>query len=452
MGRCAENRWTMNGKTKGIVWFCLMVILPLTIVTAGEALTLEELVTLALQNDAQSQAESLAARAGGADGWGRVAQYGPTLRGAGRYMRSRDSLRTNLKSGQEERVANFTEPELTVSFEQPLVDFEKGATALQGLVDVEISELGQRKARDDLLLKVYERYYAVIARQRNLELAESEGRALEKQLEAARARLELGFGTITDVHNAEARYRLSQAATISRRTEVENGVRALEELVDRKIAGMIDGVPDSLPLPVLNGDDKQWLTFARKNNTDLLIKQLQAESRQFEYRAAQSRFLPSLVLFADYAERSPDGGLLGLDEDRSETDVGLRIDMDLLAGGRDCAATAAASLRARSAREQVAAAEQALKRSVDSLLATIEQTRELVSAYQSASVASRLALEATEASYDEGGKVLLDVLNAQQDYYRSLREYQTNRYRYMELLDNFTVVVGIDRDDPVLVR
>ena len=41
-------------------------------------------------------------------------------------------------------------------------------------------------------------------------------------------------------------------------------------------------------------------------------------------------------------------------------------------------------------------------------------------------------------------KVLLDVLNAQQDYYRSLRQFKTSRYDYMVLLEKFRQVVGVE--------
>ena len=51
-------------------------------------------------------------------------------------------------------------------------------------------------------------------------------------------------------------------------------------------------------------------------------------------------------------------------------------------------------------------------------------------------------MESTQASYDEGAKVLLDVLNAQQDYYRSLKTYKTAHYDYLLLLEKFKLVVG----------
>jgi outer membrane protein len=164
---------------------------------------------------------------------------------------------------------------------------------------------------------------------------------------------------------------------------------------------------------------------------------------EFDLRAAESRFLPSLVFFADYTENDPDDGLLGYGEERKETEIGLRLEMNLLAGGRDAAATVAASKRAKGAKEQVKATDRAVKRSVSSLWDSIKNTKTLVEAYQLAVDANKLAMESTQASYDEGAKVLLDVLNAQQDFFRSLREYKTTRYDYMVLLEKFRQVVGV---------
>jgi outer membrane protein len=90
-------------------------------------------------------------------------------------------------------------------------------------------------------------------------------------------------------------------------------------------------------------------------------------------------------------------------------------------------------------------ARRSVKRSVLSLWESIDSTRQLVDAYQRAADANRYAMDSTQASYDEGVKVLLDVLNAQQDYFRSLRQFKTTRYDYMVLLEKFRLVAGVDK-------
>ncbi|HBG18039.1 MAG TPA: hypothetical protein DDY32_01800, partial [Desulfobulbaceae bacterium] len=93
--------------------------------------------------------------------------------------------------------------------------------------------------------------------------------------------------------------------------------------------------------------------------------------------------------------------------------------------------------------ERTEATRRAVDRSLRSLWDSIASTRELIDAYRQAATANEKALEATLASYQEGVKVLLDVLNAQQDYYRSLRQFKTSRYDYMVLLEKFRQIAGV---------
>jgi outer membrane protein len=408
------------------------------------AMDLDEIIRLALECDAQLQADTFAAEARNADGWQAVAAYGPSLTASGSYMASRDASKPESGAEEQERLANFTEGVLTVGLTQPVIDLEKLNRTRQGLAEMDVAALLKKKAREDLLLKVHERYYAALSAREALRLARAESAALFTQVRNAEEKLELGYGTITDQYDADARYRLALAAEIAGQKELDDSLKALEELIDRRIVAELDDPAADMVLPTLSGDADGWLKISHAQNTDLGLNQLQAQTAMLQYREAQSRFLPSLVFFADYNERQSTDGLLGYGEERSEFDVGLRVQADLLAGGRDAAAAVAASRRAKAAMARTTAAKRAVNRSVHSLWDSIASTRELVAAYQQSAAANEKALESTRTSYEEGVKVLLDVLNAQQDYYRSLRQFRTSRYDYMVLLEKFRQVVGVE--------
>ncbi|MBE0585639.1 MAG: TolC family protein [Desulfofustis sp.] len=405
-------------------------------------LTFQEAIALARIHDARYHAELRDAEVQSAEGWQAVAGYGPTVRVTGSYLRSRDTLRVDGPASPDDHTASFNEAEITITAEQPLVDLGKAGVAGRGLIDMTIADLRKKKAEEDLHLRVSERYYAVLSSRESHSLDRAETAALKKQLTTAEDKLALGFGTITDRHHAEARYRLALAAEIAGKTALANALTALEEVIGRSVASRQFAVKlpaaPPLPEPPLN----RWLQLALTHNTDLQISKQQHDVAAINRRIALSRFTPALVLFADYRDRRPDGGLSGYGEDRSETDIGVRLEMDLLTGGQDVAASVAAGRRLRSAARQVQSAQNALTRSIQSLWQSIAGTRELIETYRQATEASRLALESTQASYDEGAKVLLDVLNAQQDYYRSLKTYKTAHYDYLLLLEKFKLVVG----------
>ncbi len=430
-------------KYSTIATVCLVALVCLTVFcSAVSAISLEEIIELAEKHDAQLRADTFEAEARNADGWKLIAGYGPTLTVSGSYMSSRDSSRPDETSELENRVAHYNEGDLLVGMKQPVIDLEKASLAMRGMVERDISKFQSRKGHEELLLRVYERYYDVLSTRENLRLAMAESAALQKQLDSAKQKLDMGFGTITDKHNAEARYSLALAGEISGKIAADNSKKALEETIAQELEHEVEDLAPGFVLPVIRGDIVYWLEVATSGNTGLNLKKLQAKTAHLEYRAVQSRFLPSLVFFSDYNERHPDDNLLGYGEKRSEMDVGLRLEMNLLAGGQDTAAAVAASKREKAARERETVAKRSVNRSVRSLWESINNTRLLAGAYQQAVVANQYAMESTQASYDEGVKVLLDVLNAQQDYFRSLRQYKTTRYDYMVLLEKFRLVTG----------
>jgi outer membrane protein len=405
-------------------------------------LTLPEAISLARRHDARYQAELHDAAAQTADGWQSVAGYGPTVRLAGSYVYSRDTLRPDRRAEAAEASASFNEAEFTIAAEQPLVDLSKAGIAGRGLIEMSIGDLRKKKAEEDLRLRVSERYYAACSSHESHLLDRAETAALKRHLVSAEERLALGFGTVTDRHNAEARYRLALAAEIAGKTALANALTALEEVIGRAVDSR-RFAPDLPPVPAPPRPPlDRWLQAATASNTDLQINKRQHDVAVLNRRIALSRFAPVLVVFAEYRDRRPDGGLSGYGEDRSETDIGVRLQVDLLSGGQDVAASVAATRRLRSAARQVQATKDALTRSIQSLWESIVGTRELIETYRQATEASRLAMETTKASYDEGAKVLLDVLNAQQDYYRSLKTYKSAHYDYLLLLEKFKLVVG----------
>ena len=430
----------MNLKTVFTLLIFIFHLPPAT--SCAKAITLGEAIKLAIDNDARLQAERLSADAVYADGWRSVGEYGPTLDVYGSYAGISESTHPGDESEAEREKVHFNEPQLKVAFEQPLLDPAKLSRLFKGVSEMDMGELLRRKATEDLLLRVYESYYRVLSSREGLVLSEAESSALNSQLNAAAEKLELGFGTITDQHNADARYQLALASQAQSRIALENDIKALEEIINMPLEDDLEDFYRDRDLPDLPDSAEQWLEVAEQRNTDLNLKKLQASIAHYEYRAVQSRFLPALSVYADYNERRPDDGLSGYKEERSEASVGLRLSMNLIAGGRDAAESIAASRRKNAAFQQVKVSLRGLKRSVYSMWDSLQGTRELVQTYKMASEANRRAMESTRASYEEGVKVLLDLLNAQQDYYRSLREYHTTRYDYLLLLQKFRIVVG----------
>lgn len=437
-----------------IQFAAVLVILVLLYPGPLRAIGLQEILRLAVKNDARLQAETFSASAYGADGWSEIAGYGPALTVTGAITRSRDSSapihipKTWEGKKPEERSVNFLEPALHIGFEQPLVDLQKAYNLKKGKAAIRAADLKKRKALEDLRLRIHQYYYTILSDREKLNLARQESAALLQQVRTIREKLKLGSSIITDQYDAESRYQLSSAAEIDRENNLADSRRALEESINTLLSEPLDDLEAEARLPVPPDKLEYWRLFGQKNNTDILLRQFETAMAEASLHAARGRFLPSLVFFADYNERHPEGGLSGYGEERIEADVGLRLKMELLSGGRDSAALAATGARMRAAEKNLIAARRGFDRSLDSLWRGLETKRKLIATYKSAVRSSEHALESTRAAYDQGGKVLLDVLNSQRDYFRTLMRYRSSRYEYMILYEKFKVLTGAGNQFP----
>ena len=72
-----------------------------------------------------------------------------------------------------------------------------------------------RRAEQDLILRVAQAYFDVLVAEENLRVVELQKVAIGQQLELAKKSYEVGTATITDVHEAQSRFDLSNAQAIA---------------------------------------------------------------------------------------------------------------------------------------------------------------------------------------------------------------------------------------------
>src|SRR5690606_30049421 len=88
-------------------------------------------------------------------------------------------------------------------------------------------------AAQDLILRVTQAYFDVLKAKIDVEVVESQRKAIHEQLEQAKRNFEVGVSTIVDTHEAEARYDLTLSQEIAARNKLEITQHALEVLINR---------------------------------------------------------------------------------------------------------------------------------------------------------------------------------------------------------------------------
>ena len=414
---------------------------------ANAVMSYDQALAQAVAQEARHKAEEQDAQATKAQGWQAIAGMGPTLSAHAQPSLNEDRLKRNPDTAQEyageDRSTSYHDMELGLTLRQPLLDLERIHTARQGSRRFDLAALMQQKAYEDLAVRIAEQYYATLAAEETHAIRQAEEETLAQQVAAARERKGLGYGTIIDVYDAEARLELAKASTIAGWDELDSARLALMESLHQNELEQLNPSPSVQDLPRRDKDLTSWQQQAQQHNAELQIRLQQAEIARLEHLALLGRFAPRLGAVGSYIYNNPSKSLYyDSEEKESEAYIGLRLEMDLLAGGADTAAAVAANKRLQAARYRTEESRRAVARSVQSLWNSLGSTYNLAQAYEKSVLANQQALESTKEGYREGVKVLLDVLDAQQKYYNALNQSQAVRNNYMVLYQKFMVMTG----------
>lgn len=306
----------------------------------------------------------------------------------------------------------------SVNLSQPLFRWQNWAAYKQGGFAVALAEAQFASARQELILRVAQAYFDVLAAQEAVATTVAQKRAITEQLESAKRNFEVGTATITDTHEAKARYDLAVAAELAAGNDLLVKRQALRTVIGKEpeaLKTLRAGAQIGHPQPA---DLEQWATFA--NDGSLVVAQAQAALAIADQEVAKQRagHYPTLDLVASHG-RSGTGynTVTAGGTDGKATTVGLQLALPLFAGGYTSSKDReAVALREKAladldnARRQSALAARQAYLGVTSGLSQ-------VSAYEAALVSSQAALDSNKLGYEVGVRINIDVLNAQSQYY-----------------------------------
>ena len=95
------------------------------------------------------------------------------------------------------------------------------------------AEIDYLSAEQNLIVRVANAYFNVLAAQDTLESEQAARQAIEKQLDQAQKRFEVGLIAITDVQEAQAAYDQSVANEITSKRNLATSKESLRAITDR---------------------------------------------------------------------------------------------------------------------------------------------------------------------------------------------------------------------------
>jgi len=285
-------------------------------------------------------------------------------------------------------------------------------------------------AEQALILRVAERYFSVLDARAALDAAEASLAAIERQLEQAEQRFEVGVIARTDVEEARAQSDLARAELLQAEDNLENQREELRELTDQA-PGLLDAVQADIALqPPEPADITQWRERAEADNQELAAVRLAAEAAMQTVGVERGERHPKINLIAGY-NGSNRYDFDGRDPNSDQFSAGIELSMPLYQGGGISSQIREAQFRYTAARESLESTRRAVSRSTATAYRGVVTALERVRALEQARVSTQAALDATEAGFEVGTRTIVDVLNAQQERFNAERDYEQARHAYL---------------------
>lgn len=411
---------------------CCIALIVATPATATRAADLLEAYRLAQQNDPTYAAARYDYEA--------AIEQRPQARGAllpqitFSASRSEDDQR-DLSTNESD---SFSNEQYSLNLRQTLFNWEQFAGLSRADAEVARAEAELADADQTLILRVAEAYFDVLAAEENERFARAEVEAIERQLEQARERFDVGLIPITDVKAAQASYDLA----VSRRIEATNGIdnarEALRAIIERRtstLAHVRDDLPLASPEP---NDANTWVTRAVEQNPEYLAARAASEASRQGVRQARAGHYPEVDLVASRTRREQDSDLFdsgGQGEQfsrDSETDsIGIEVTIPLFRGGATTSGTREARANFEAAQSRMLEARRAVEQRTRNAFRGLESRISQVRSLRQAVDSNEASVEAEEAGFEVGTRTTVDVLDALRDLFEAERDYANARFEYI---------------------
>ena len=332
--------------------------------------------------------------------------------------------------------ANTTQYGATVSASQTLFNRANDKTITQAEKALDVTRTDFAAAEQDLIIRVSQAYFDVLAAQDTLATARSSSAAISEQVASAKRNFEVGTATITDTREAQARFDLARATEIVADNDLTNKRIALDQLVGRvNVAPKQLAVPVTLPAVVPSALE-EWVARGDAEHPLVRKARLALEVAQLETEKAKAGHLPTVGVSASVGRghSSTQGYATGLpfayDSTSGNKNAGVAVTLNVpLFAGYAIQNRVKETLALETKTEDdLVAARRGVEQATRTAFYGVRSGAAQVAALEAAESSSQLALDATKLGYKVGVRVNIDVLNAQAQLYSTQAQLAQARY------------------------
>ncbi|MGQ0749770.1 MAG: TolC family outer membrane protein [Betaproteobacteria bacterium] len=352
--------------------------------------------------------------------------------------------------GTPAATSNFNSNSLTLSLTQPLYRRQNWIAYEQAKTQVLQADAQFALAAQDLILRMAQAYFDVLLAQDTVAFAQAQKAAIGEQLAQARRNFEVGTATITDQHDAQARYDLTVAQEIAALNDLEIRRRQLAQIIGRAapVLAPLGKLPLASPDP---NRIERWVEQATASSIQVVINDAALTFARQEVERNRGGHHPTLDAFASYSDSSAGSGAQGgPGNDSNSKIVGIQLALPLYQGGATASRVREALANEERARQDLENARRSAELAARQGFLGVTSGVAQVNALQAALVSSQSSLDSTRLGLEVGVRTQVDVLNAQQQLFSTRRDLAQARYNYILSLLRLKAAVGTLTEDDIV--
>ncbi|MDR0528990.1 MAG: TolC family outer membrane protein [Zoogloeaceae bacterium] len=360
------------------------------------------------------------------------AQLLPNLSFSG--SRSKNTSRQTSRGlfGEESRDYDYDSHSYTLTVRQPLFRPYLIAAYSQARARSESAEAALRQGMQEVALRVGEAYLNALLIRSELEVNAAQREACRIQLLHAQKTFAAGFGTRTDIDEAQSRLDLADAQALELEHRREYALNALTAIVNRPLTSLTplkskaleEGMAQEFPALEI------WLSRAETDNPRLQSLRADIKAAEQEVQKARAGRLPTVDLVAQRSKSESDSHTnIGSRYDNRV--VGLQVSVPIFSGGYVNSAVRQTLLTLDSQKMRLEASRREVVLAARKEFDTVFQGARWIRAYARAVHSAEQTLRSTKKGLEAGTRQMLDILNAEQALAAARRDWERGRHQYL---------------------
>lgn len=409
--------------------------------TEVQAINLVEAYTLARDNDPTFKAAFYAHQAGQEfKALGRSNLLPVITASYSRYKNHADiDFENGLISRTEER--KYASQTASVQLRQSLINFDGYARYKQGVAQTALSDQEFAIREQELILRVFNRYAAVLYAEDMLGLAKTKRAAYAAQKQANLFMFENGEGTKTDILESQAKYDLAEADIVEAQNILNDARASLNKVLGRKVENIQPLIDDFATLPIEPINMDKWETLALQTNLELAAERHSLEVAEQEVNRSKAAYMPRLDAVMSWNNNASDT-INTFNQESTVKSIGLQFTLPIYSGGATPARVSQSKSNLLKAQAEFDEKANAISIELQKQFNLVLDSKLRLTALTTAVNSAQLLVKATHKSIKGGTRTNIDVLNAESQLFEAKGDLLLARYNYLQSYLNLKKVVG----------